>query len=365
MRWLKTIVCLLLAAAFPISAAAVDVSAKSAILYEASTGKILYQKDIHTQRDIASTTKIMTALVTIENARLDEVVTVKASCTGIEGTSMYLKPGEKLTVNTLLHGLMLQSGNDAAVTLADHVGGSVDKFVSMMNAEAQRLGLSNTRFQNPNGLTAQGHYSSALDMAKLAAYAMGKPEFRAIVSAQKYQAEGRYLSNHNRLLRMMDEVDGVKTGFTKAAGRCLVSSAVKDGMRLVAVTLADPNDWDDHIALYHYGFSNFAKRIFIQPGKNLADIPVAGSNGAALPVAAVGELSGIFPSAQADDAKMEILLPRFVYAPVSAGQVIGEARLVAGGTVLAKTSLVSAAEYRLPEKVGLWDRIIDFFNFRN
>ena len=215
---------------------AIDVSAKSAVLYEVSTGRVLYQKNMEEPRAIASTTKIMTALLTIENTDLTEKVTIKPEFTGIEGTSLYLKAGEQITVETLLYGLMLQSGNDAALVLADHVAGDIPTFVSMMNARAQELGMENTHFENPNGLPAEGHVSSALDMAKLAAAAMQNPDFQKVVSSKTYAANGRAFSNHNRLLKMREDIDGVKTGFTKAAGRCLVSSSLRDNMRLVAVT---------------------------------------------------------------------------------------------------------------------------------
>lgn len=340
-------------------AQAVSTSAKSAILYEAETGRILYQKNAEEQREIASTTKIMTALIVCENADLDEIVTVKPEFSGIEGTSIYLKAGEKISVKTLLYGMMLKSGNDAALALADCVGGSVERFVSMMNMRASELGMQSTHFENPNGLPAEGHVSTALDMAKLASHAMKNDIFRTVVSSKTYSAEGRAFTNHNKLLKMRDDIDGVKTGYTKAAGRCLVSSCVRDDMRLVAVTLYDPNDWDDHLNLYDYGFANFSKNTVISEGESVCEIPLA--NGGKLPLVSEMKLSYVGGKDEISQLKTEIYAPKLLYAPIEKGQVIGEIRITKDGKVMALCDLLSGEDVQLPEEKSFFKKYFGWF----
>ncbi len=237
----------------PVQAAEVSVSARAAILYDCDRGVALYEKNADEEHLIASTTKIMTAVVALEQARLDDTVTVAQSHM-VEGSSMYLKPGESVTVEKLLYGLMLCSGNDAALALADHCGGGVDNFVALMNEKAGELGMVNTSFENPNGLDGEHHHSTARDMALLAAYAAEDPTFRRICSTKSVKIEGWTMENHNRLLKELDGCIGMKTGYTKAAGRTLVTVCERDGRRLAAVTLHDGNDWADHKALYTWGF---------------------------------------------------------------------------------------------------------------
>ncbi len=237
----------------PVQAAEISVSAKAAILYDCDTGRTLYEKNADEQRLIASTTKIMTAVVALERARLDDVVTVTQAHM-VEGSSMYLKPGQTVSVEKLLYGLMLCSGNDAALCLADHCGDGVENFVALMNDKARTLGMTNTSFENPNGLDGQQHYSTARDMALLAAYAAEDPTFRRICSSKSATVDGRTMENHNRLLKELEGCIGMKTGYTKAAGRTLVTVCERDGRRLAAVTLHDGNDWADHKALYTWGF---------------------------------------------------------------------------------------------------------------
>ena len=250
----KTVLALLvLAMLLPCRAFALHVSATSAVLMDAETKQVLYEKDADRQMRIASTTKIMTALVVVERCGLQEIVTIRPEHM-VEGSSMYLKPGEKVTVETLLYGLLLCSGNDAALALADHCGGSVERFVGWMNEKAGQLGMTGTSFANPNGLDADGHYSTARDMAVLAAYAVDNPTFVRICSTISAALDGRTMTNHNKLLRYVEGCIGMKTGYTMAAGRTLVSCAQRDGCRLVAVTLQDGNDWADHAALFEEGF---------------------------------------------------------------------------------------------------------------
>ena len=245
----------MLLALLPCRAEAVQLSAAAAILVDADSGEILFEKDAGRCMRIASTTKIMTALVALERAKLTDTITVTASHM-VEGSSMYLKPGETVTVEELLYGLMLCSGNDAALALADCCGG-LDAFVQAMNEKAAALGMKDTSFANPNGLDDENHYSTAQDMAVLAAYAAEDPTFRRICSTKTATVGGRSMTNHNKLLRQIEGCIGMKTGYTKAAGRTLVSCAERQGRRLVAVTLCDGNDWVDHKTLYEMGFAAY------------------------------------------------------------------------------------------------------------
>ena len=239
----------------PAVAEALEVSATAAVLMDADMGQVLYEKNGDRQMLIASTTKIMTALVVLEHAAPDDVITVTPDHMA-EGSSMYLKPGETVTVEELLYGLMLCSGNDAALALADCCGG-LDAFVQAMNEKAAALGMKDTSFANPNGLDDENHYSTARDMAVLAAYAAEDPTFRRICSTKTATVGGRSMTNHNKLLRQIEGCIGMKTGYTKAAGRTLVSCAERQGRRLVAVTLCDGNDWADHKTLYEMGFAAY------------------------------------------------------------------------------------------------------------
>ena len=234
---------------------AVSTSARCAVLMDADSGEILYEQNADTPGLIASTTKIMTALVAIEQSPLNAMVPIRREYTLTEGSSMYLKEGEKLSLETLLCGLLLCSGNDAALAVADFCGGDVDGFVQLMNKKAWQLGMEHTAFANPSGLDAEEHYSCAKDMATLMAYAMQEPTFQRIVSTKTALTKDRSMRNHNKLLQWCEGCVGGKTGFTKAAGRTLVSCAQRDGRCLVAVTLCDGNDWKDHMALYDFGFS--------------------------------------------------------------------------------------------------------------
>ena len=243
----------MLLALLPCRAEAVQLSAAAAILMDADSGEILFEKDAGRCMRIASTTKIMTALVALERAKLTDTITVTTSHM-VEGSSMYLKPGETVTVEELLYGLMLCSGNDAALALADCCGG-LEAFVAAMNDKAAALGMTGTSFANPNGLDDENHYSTARDMAVLAAYAAKDPTFRRICSTRTATVGGRTMTNHNKLLSQVEGCIGMKTGYTRAAGRTLVSCAERQGRRLVAVTLCDGNDWADHKALYETGFA--------------------------------------------------------------------------------------------------------------
>ncbi len=244
-----------------VGASALTVSAKHAVLLDAVNGEVLWEKDADTRAPMASTTKIMTAIAVIEALSLDADVSVPKEAVGTEGTSAYFKEGERLTVGDLLHALLLASANDAAVTLAIACDGSADAFAARMNRLASELSLKDTHFANPHGLPADDHYTTARELALLSAYAMSNPTFREIVAKKSYTCHTslttRTFQNHNKLLSFSKDAVGVKTGFTKKSGRCLVGAAEREGVRLISVTLSAPNDWNDHISLFHYGFSLF------------------------------------------------------------------------------------------------------------
>ena len=235
-------------------------SAKAAALYDLQNESFVFSKNEHARLPMASTTKIMTAIVTIENSSLDKTVTVDDRAIGIEGSSIYLTKGETLSIEDLLYALMLRSANDAASALAYEISGSVEDFALLMNNKARSLGLSNTNFENPHGLDSKNHYTSAHDLAIICAYAMRLPEFVEICSTHKKEivssSQTRILLNHNKLLSMYEDCIGIKTGYTKKSGRSLASAAEKDGKTLICVTINAPDDWNDHKKLYNYGFSS-------------------------------------------------------------------------------------------------------------
>ncbi|QOS79941.1 D-alanyl-D-alanine carboxypeptidase [Paenibacillus sp. JNUCC31] len=237
--------------------------AQSAALIDVTSGRILYSKDGDKELRIASLTKIMTAIVAIEHGKLDDKVKVTSSAFAKEGSSLYLKLGEEMTLENMLYGLMLRSGNDAASAIAEHVGGSEEGFVLLMNKKAEQMGLTHSHFMNPHGLDADGHYSTANDLARLTAYALKNPVFKRIVATENKKAPNPNESweyswqNKNKMLRLYEGADGVKTGYTKKAFRCLVSSATRDGQQLAAVTLNDGDDWNDHARMLDFGFENF------------------------------------------------------------------------------------------------------------
>lgn len=256
------------------AAEAVEVSAAAAVLMDADSGRLLYEKNGEKRMLIASTTKLMTALVALEQGGLQQEITVTGGHMA-EGSSMYLRPGEKLTLETLLYGLLLCSGNDAALAVTECMGGAVP-FVARMNEKAAELGMENTHFANPNGLDDEAHYSTAEDMAKLAAAAMDDPVLRRVASTRTARIGGRTLTNHNKLLSRVEGCVGLKTGYTRAAGRTLVSCAERDGVRLVAVTLQDGDDWNDHASLYEQGFRVLRPVKAVERGLRLAAARAAG-----------------------------------------------------------------------------------------
>ncbi len=257
----------------------IGVSARSAILIEQETGRVLYEKDAYSQRRIASITKIMTAVLAIESGKMNEKVTVSRNAAGTEGSSLYLKEGEKITLENLVYGLMLRSGNDAAVAIAEEVGGSLEGFVTLMNQKAEEIGMSKTVFMNPHGLDDhENHLSTAYDMALLTQYAMNNETYRIISGTKVHKApnemeEWDYVwRNKNKLLTSLySDSTGGKTGYTKRAKRTLVSTAERDNMTLIAITLDAPDDWNDHISMFNWGYANYELTL-LEPKGKLKDV---------------------------------------------------------------------------------------------
>lgn len=249
--------------------------AQAAALIDVTSGRILYSHHGDQELPIASLTKIMTAIVAIQHGQMDEMVKVSSHAYRKEGSSLYLQLGEEMSLENMLYGLMLRSGNDAATAIAEHVGGSEEGFVHLMNQQVNLLGLKHTQFQNPHGLDAKGHYSSANDLAIMTAYALHNPIFKKIVSTKVRKASNPNdpwdykWDNKNKMLRLYEGADGVKTGYTKIARRCLVSSATRNGQQLVAVTINDGDDWNDHGKLLNYGFTNYPLTRIVEKGQQI------------------------------------------------------------------------------------------------
>ncbi len=323
----------------PVKAEAI--SAECAILIDAQTGRVLYEKQAEEKSLIASTTKIMTALVICEQTNVLDRVKIPKEAVGIEGSSMYLKEGEVLTVQELLYGLMLQSGNDAAVALAIYCGGTVEGFTELMNDKAHRLGMTQSHFANPNGLDSPGNYSTARDMGILTAYAMQNPIFAQTVSTKTITIGERCLRNHNKLLWQLEGANGVKTGYTKAAGRILISSVTRMGRQLIAVTFNAPDDWQDHKTLIEDGFSRFTVQQLVRQGQTLGQLELAGGQETSVDLIAAEDFS--YSLAQGERVTISLPEAGFAYAPVAEGQEAGFAHILVDGTAVAKVPLVYGA----------------------
>ena len=313
------------------------VSARRAIVLDGVTGRALFSRREEEKALIASTTKIMTALLICEQCNVLSQMRIPPQAVGIEGSSMYLKEGEVLTLQELLYGLMLSSGNDAAVALAIYCGGTVPGFVEMMNDKARLLGLKGTHFANPNGLDHPEHYSCARDLAVLAAYAMENPIFARTVSTRTVQIGDRYLRNHNKLLWLMEDADGVKTGYTRAAGRTLVSSASRQGRRIVTVTLDAPDDWRDHQTLLREGFEAYHVTRIVSRGDRIGALTVVGGSGQ---VELVSDGDFDYALAPEDRPQLYVGGKDFVYAPVAEGAQAGTCYVLLSGKIVGKVPLV-------------------------
>lgn len=316
----------------------------------ADSGRVLYEKNADEHMLIASTTKIMTAIVVLEHCDLDDLVEVDSRSAGIEGSSMYLKAGESYTVEDLLYGLLLVSGNDAASALALHVADSMEEFAELMNAKAAELGMTESSFKNAHGLDEEGHYSTARDMAKLAAYCMGNEDFARIAGTVSHTVGEQTLVNHNRLLREYDGCLGLKTGYTMAAGRTLVTCAERDGARYVCVTLNDPDDWDDHKALYDWAFANYSFAEVIPAGLSY-EVPLI--SGAEMTAQAETEGAAYALIQNGESYDMELELPAFAFAPIAEGERAGRAVACSDGQEIASVRIVYSEDVEVDRELKL------------
>lgn len=353
------------------------VSASAYLTMEAATGQIISSYQAEKCLPMASTTKIMTALLTLEAGDLDRYFTVNTAAIKVEGSSMGLQEGDQVTLRILAQGMLLASGNDAANAAAVRISGTIPDFVALMNTRAQQLGMKNTHFVTPSGLDDEAHYSTAYDMALLARAALQNPDFAAICSQTTMKLSygnppyDRWLSNHNRLLKQYDGCIGVKTGFTKKSGRCLVSAATRDGVTVLCVTLHAPDDWNDHEQLLDAAFSQVSVQTLPTDALQGITVPVVGGDCNEVSPILLSEPTAPMVGGETQALETELILPRFLYAPVRAGDLIGELRYYR--TVDGERILLASAELVAQEsaeavngyiKGTFWKRLLGWLHAR-
>ncbi len=345
-KWIAAMLVLgILAPSSTVLASEPSLTASSAALMDVTTKRLLASKNAHKRMPMASTTKVMTALVALENGAIDTMVTVPEQAYGIEGSSMYLEKGEELSMEDLLYGLMLASGNDAAVTIAMHIAGSVEGFIEMMNAKAKELGCLNTNFVTPNGLDAEGHYTTAYDLAIISAEAMQNPQFREIVNTQYHTTttgdKERILKNKNKILWQYEGGNGVKTGYTDASGKCLVYSAERDGNTTVGVVLRAGDMWGDATEYLDFGFESYTWEPLVNAGETYAKIII--DDGMENSLEAVAKDDIIVPVIKdgGDEPKVFVDCVDMKEAPIYTGEVLGQVEVWLDGVLLSSTQLIA------------------------
>ncbi len=364
--WAAMAVLLLPWFSVPAGAQGPGVSAESAVLVSAQSGAVLYEKNAWERRAMASTTKIMTALLALEEVERsgDPAVDVTQEMVAVEGSSMGLRAGDRLRLSELAAGMMLASGNDGANAIALFLAGSQEGFAQRMNERAREIGMNDTNFVTPSGLDDEMHFSTAYDMALLTREALANEGFAEIAGSFTRQVEfiepeGKVpYTNHNKLLQQYEGCVGVKTGFTKKAGRCLVSAATREGVTLIAVTLNAPDDWNDHTALLDYGFSTL-RLVAFNGAQVRGRVPLVGGEAQSVPVQGQGGGVASFLGADVEKIEREVQLPRFLYAPVRAGETVGRVRYVIGEREVYSVPIVAGedAPRGEPAPPGLWQRI--------
>ncbi|MBR5272956.1 MAG: D-alanyl-D-alanine carboxypeptidase [Clostridia bacterium] len=319
-------------------------SAQASVVIEADSGRVVYGNNIDKKLSMASTTKIMTSLLALENCNLDEKFCVTDEMVRVEGTSMGLVGGDIVTMRAIVYGMLLQSGNDAANVAAFTMAGSLEDFSKMMNQRACEIGMNNTNFVTPSGLDAPEHYSTAYDMALLGAQAIKNPDFAEICSSKTASVEygnppySRKLYNHNKFLLQYEGAFGIKTGFTKKSGRCLVTAVTRDGVTLVAVTLNAPDDWNDHAKLYNYAFSK-VKSYNLKSDLSDITLDIVGSANSSVGVEMITQPIASLFDGEAEKVKYDVLIKKFEYAPVEMGRIVGCVRYYLNGEVLCEAPL--------------------------
>lgn len=366
----KRIVCALLCTSLLysliIASSALEVSAKSAVVIESTSKSIVYEKNAEARLPMASTTKIMTGLIAVESGRLNDTVTVDERMIGAEGSSIYLKVGEKLLLKDLVYALMLASANDAAEAIAVFLCGSIEAFAEKMNERAREISLSDTSFANPHGLDSPDHYTTAKDLAILTVYALENEIFKEIVSTYRYQiskneiSPARYLVNHNKMLCSYDGAIGVKTGFTKKSGRCLVSAAEKDGVMIVCVTLSAPDDWNDHKRMLDMGFGCFESVKIADAGSLRFELPVAIGVENSIFVSNKDELTLVLnKNSNKISCNVECFKGHYIFSNINKGDHIADAVFTSEGREIARIPLYAESSITHTEqKKGF----LDLFN---
>ena len=340
-----------------ISSANTDISARAAALYVPETDTFIYNKNENERLAMASTTKIMTALIALESLDKEKPIEISDEAVGIEGSSLYLEKGEILTAESLIYGLMLGSANDAAVALAIEISGSTEEFACLMNERARDFGLYDTNFKNPHGLDDKEHYTTAHDLAKIAAAALENEDFKNISASYKKTIESseraRLVVNHNKLLKAYDGCIGVKTGYTKKSGRSLVSAAERDGLTLIAVTIDAPNDWQDHTRLLDFGFSLLEKKMLAQAGEYSFNLPVIDGDKEFVSASNKESLFKIF-NKEDTDFEFKIKLNRYFAAPIFKGEKLGEVIFIKDGKELARLPITADFDVNKTKKKGFY-----------
>lgn len=342
----------------PALAEEVGTSAKACVIIDERSGRVLLSHQPDLPLPMASTTKIMTALLAIELGDLSAPVTCSRNAFGVPGTSIYLSEGETLTLQEMLMGLMLASGNDAAVAIAEHIGGTTDEFCRMMTARAAELGCTSTVFLTPHGLPQDGHYTTARDLALIAREAMQHSVFREIVSTSRARIpwEGRsydrVLNNKNRLLTSYEGATGIKTGYTKKAGRCLAFGAERNGIRIIGVVLNCPDWFTEAARLMDLTFERYESVTMLVTGECIATMPVLFSDGESVELVLAGDLTGVVPKGMLPMVETE--LPAELTAPIIAGQQVGTAKLTAGGEIIAKAPVIAASDVARDDFPSRW-----------
>lgn len=339
-----------------------QMTASSAIVIEAKTGHVLYERDADKKMYPASTTKMMTLITALESNNLDEIVTVSERASGAEGSTLWLEIGEQIPLGDLLSGMIMTSGNDAAIAIAEHVDGTVPEFAAHMTRRAHELGATGTNFVNANGLPDENHYTTAHDLARLAAYGYTLDHFADIVSAKDgyyswVHDPTHYLRSENQMLWLYEGGNGVKTGYTDAAGRCLVSAANRNGVQLIAVVLDSLYIWNDSIALLDYGFSNVENEAIVRADETAATLPIVSGRKKSMKVKTVDEL--IMPTFKDDESayNLEYDLPSYLKAPIKKGDAVGRVHVLCDGKEVAQTEVVATADV---EQKSFFKMLINF-----
>lgn len=343
-----------------------NVSARAAILVDCATGQVLYEKDADRRLPPASTTKIMTSILLLENTRPDDVIVADEKTALTEETSIHLKPGERISAHDVLYALLLRSANDACVAVGHHIAGSDAKFVEMMNAKAREIGATSTTFNNPNGLPDPKHLTTARDLALIARYATQYPDFNAATRTKSYLMNSRTykddlrLRSKTRLLWAYDGADGVKTGWTTQAGNCLVGSATRGGWRLLTVVLNSPDTTGETARLLNYGFGNFHRVPVIAGSQRIGQVGVNGGAARSVQALAKQEVQVVVANRASATPAVQTKL-RTLKAPVRVGAPVGVAEVSLNGRVVASTPLLAAASVEIAKGSGLLWGLIRVF----